>query len=798
MDVKKLRQTAARKEAAVDDKTLFLSPEFKDYADNMAHSVAHLPKGALSLQCDYNTKSDVTAYTNNQMIYANFGNSLVQDYKSETTRFLAAMGMLFHECAHVRFYDHPQYVKRITEMGKGKFPVEEPSLQAGEEEAFAGIKAMLANPNTCPILVRLVSTLDNYVVDYHDEQCLIRNDGAYVRYGIHTIAESIRASAPSVERMLAYQMPPLAIITNLALQYARWRSFVVEDESILDVEPTVQIVRAISPYLDAAMETDDIDSRFIQYNHALLKFWPLFKDILDEEQQNNQQKEGQQGNGSGTGSGSSDVKNSNASGDSENYGSNAQDTNGAGQSSEQESNSETENNSESENESGNGNGSESASSDASSNADEKDGGSSPDNPKADSMDGGESEQSQECGSMSKSDLNELVSQIEGSIKKAGQGALDKINADISNGMNGIGSTERPNFDKSPRKDSQKQVNDKGSETTGGASTAPVDSGTTQSVEDAAEAARAAISAIKHSIAQREAQEILSRAIYQEELITINGIPAGSNHRDQEIRVVDVPVNEENKRLYSKEMKKLRTLSLSLQRKVKDAIKIRQMDEVKHHRAFGKKIAVHDIYRRDSRFFDQKKMPGDPTDIAIAVIVDRSGSMECGVGDQCRITAAVRASLLVYDFATALHIPTMVVGHSCVGDYKSVMYLNATFDPRPGDKYRIVDQTTMGNNRDGLIINAVAEMLSRRPEQLKLLFVVSDGQPNAHLYRGDPAKKDIQQILRKYKSKGITTFATAIGSDKEMIKSIYGDGYIDISDLKTFPQRLVRMIAKRIV
>ena len=104
----------------------------------------------------------------------------------------------------------------------------------------------------------------------------------------------------------------------------------------------------------------------------------------------------------------------------------------------------------------------------------------------------------------------------------------------------------------------------------------------------------------------------------------------------------------------------------------------------------------------------------------------------------------------------------------------------------------------GCNRDGAAIEVSSSLLARRSEDVKLLFIISDGQPNDGSYKGETAKKDIQDILTKYRRKGITTFATAIGSDKDKIKAIYGDGYLDITDLSQFPKQLTNMVVKRIM
>lgn len=97
---------------------------------------------------------------------------------------------------------------------------------------------------------------------------------------------------------------------------------------------------------------------------------------------------------------------------------------------------------------------------------------------------------------------------------------------------------------------------------------------------------------------------------------------------------------------------------------------------------------------------------------------------------------------------------------------------------------------------GILI--ASELLSRRTEQIKLLIVISDGRPNGTNYGGRSAIKDMQDIVKKYKKKGIQTFAAAIGNDKDVIKSIYGDEFLDISDLSKLPKAMVSLVKKRIV
>lgn len=101
------------------------------------------------------------------------------------------------------------------------------------------------------------------------------------------------------------------------------------------------------------------------------------------------------------------------------------------------------------------------------------------------------------------------------------------------------------------------------------------------------------------------------------------------------------------------------------------------------------------------------------------------------------------------------------------------------------------------NRDGLAITVTKELLQKRPEEIKLMFIISDGLPYDHGYSGEPARKDIKQIVRDAEKNGIETFAAAIGDDKDAIEAIYGDSFLDITNLSKLPKILVSLIKKRI-
>ena len=75
--------------------------------------------------------------------------------------------------------------------------------------------------------------------------------------------------------------------------------------------------------------------------------------------------------------------------------------------------------------------------------------------------------------------------------------------------------------------------------------------------------------------------------------------------------------------------------------------------------------------------------------------------------------------------------------------------------------------------------------------------VSDGQPADDGYGGTAAEEDLRGIKHEYQRKGLLFVAAAIGADKENIERIYGDAFLDITDLTKLPVRLAGIIKRYI-
>lgn len=256
------------------------------------------------------------------------------------------------------------------------------------------------------------------------------------------------------------------------------------------------------------------------------------------------------------------------------------------------------------------------------------------------------------------------------------------------------------------------------------------------------------------------------------------------------------VDETHKVIYDTISPELISLSKGLQRNVKQKLKDYQQGAKFTGLYFGRRIDKNNLSRTDGKIFYNNRLPQDVPQLAVGILIDESGSMS-----GTRIQSARSMAVVLYDFCRGLNIPVNIVGHTEEGwsSRKVELYDYCEFDSIDGnDKYRLMDIKDRGCNRDGAAIFFMCERLSKRYEEQKLLFVISDGLPNGDGYGGTSAKEDIATIVKRYERQGVKTIACAIGDDKKNIKEIYGENrFFDISDLSQLPNTLTKKIISTI-
>ena len=250
------------------------------------------------------------------------------------------------------------------------------------------------------------------------------------------------------------------------------------------------------------------------------------------------------------------------------------------------------------------------------------------------------------------------------------------------------------------------------------------------------------------------------------------------------------VSEELKEEYQSIAGNLLHISKQLQKSVLQQMQDSRRGGKQTSLLMGRRLDAHALFRTDSRVFYKNALPNEMPALCVGLLLDESGSMSWND----RATYARATAIILYDFCQALGIPITVYGHSTSRGVD--LYSYAEFDAIDrDDRYRMMDISARGSNRDGAALRFVAERLVHRPEDIKLLMLVSDGQPADAGYGGTAAEEDLRGIKHEYQRKGVLFVAAAIGSDKENIERIYGDAFLDITDLTKLPVKLAGIIKR---
>lgn len=303
-----------------------------------------------------------------------------------------------------------------------------------------------------------------------------------------------------------------------------------------------------------------------------------------------------------------------------------------------------------------------------------------------------------------------------------------------------------------------------------------------------------IKRVLEEIATGKVNESLEEELSEELQSEATSIQYGNAHRNINITVHRMShVNQNLIDSYTAVAPQLLMLSKRLQRSVSAILRDKRQGGKQTGLYVGKHLDQHAFHRNDGRVFCNKRLPTEPINMSVALLVDESGSM-CGCD---RITKARATAIVVQDFCEKLGIPIMIMGHtaSCAhvelfsyADFKSV-------DKK--DRYRLMDMSARCCNRDGAALRYVAEKLSKQNSDVKMLFIICDGQPNDDGYTGTAAEADLRGIKLEYSRKGVQIFAAAIGDDRANIERIYGAGYLDITDLNQLPVMLTQLIARNL-
>ena len=179
-------------------------------------------------------------------------------------------------------------------------------------------------------------------------------------------------------------------------------------------------------------------------------------------------------------------------------------------------------------------------------------------------------------------------------------------------------------------------------------------------------------------------------------------------------------------------------------------------------------------------FSENNSPAHEIDVAVTILIDNSGSMN---GEP--ICSARRAALAIYQICHALDIPVTVGTYDT--DY---IHCAAPGFPETHEEVeaRISWIDANGGTDDPPYVLWQGNLLIKRPESRKLMFILCDGSP------GGNGKAELCAIARYLTANRVELFVAGIGSAKENIKDIYGDNcFLDISNPKELGKELPRIL-----
>lgn len=303
-----------------------------------------------------------------------------------------------------------------------------------------------------------------------------------------------------------------------------------------------------------------------------------------------------------------------------------------------------------------------------------------------------------------------------------------------------------------------------------------------------------IERLLEEMAERIVDEKLEEELSEDLQREAESIRYGNAHRGISITVNRMSrVDQALIDAYETVSPQLLMLSKRLQRSVSAVLRDKRQGGRQTGLLVGKRLNQHALHRDDGRIFCNSRLPTEPINLAVGLLIDESGSM-CG---NDRITRARATAIVVQDFCEKLGIPCMITGHTAWNSHVE-LFSYAEFDSVDRkDRYRLMDLSARDCNRDGAALRYVAEKLYKQPSEVKLLIIICDGQPNDNGYSGSAAEADLRGIKIEYSRKGVQIFAAAIGDDRDRIERIYGTGFLDITDLNQLPIMLTQLISRNI-
>ena len=760
---KRVKQLLNEKRSKISDKQFFTSRILAGHYEDVAaaQSKRYRYDRRVHVNIYWNPNDNNAASTNNTSIVINAGHPWVTKIRGRMDRYEMVSGLFAHELGHVLYTDFLAKQTYMNYLSKYKWYPAPPDLKtsqdaANERDFWEYVKLDQRNLD---FAMQIASFISNVLEDGYVENRILSEFPGVLGYNLSVMRDyqfkEMHTVTQLIEREDDGSSHIFQSILQILLSYALYGEIKYDDTPLTDER--IQTVFKLIPYLDESITTTSAKRRWQIVSLIMIRCWPHIEDYI-ELCKKHQEGAASAGSGNSAGEvlsgllqviagasaegvgsgkpvkGSEAIKSPTAHASARAHTQALARQNGSGAA--DDNSDESGDSEENANESGTGSAEENESEET---------------PGSDQTDSGAEEVGSPLDASGGASEKQETTDKEGGRIPLHQ--TDSVSAPVG------GTTEYDD-------DYKRELN---------------------------ENAASDIERMLDQMAEKAAFKQLETERLKELNEAAQSISYGDIHSGVDIRVHRIAeVDEQLQDQYHSISGPLLDISRQLQRSLVQKLKDQQRGGKQTGLVMGRRLDAHALCRNDGKVFYKNNLPNEIPKISVGLLLDESGSMCCGD----RSTYARAAAIILYDFCQNLNIPIMVYGHSTGWGSGVDLYSYAEFDSIDrDDKYRLMDIAARNSNRDGAALRYVAEQLSKRTEEVRLLILVSDGQPAASGYSGTAAEEDLRGIKQEYKRKGILFVAAAIGDDKQNIERIYGDSYLDITDLNQLPVKLTAVIKR---
>lgn len=771
VDHKKIRQLIVQKQKTVTDRQFFSSRAFSAYFADMAlaQTRRYGYHRRVKVRTVWEPKNGNTAMTNNELIWLNAGHPSITQHKSRTERYAQLCGLFAHELGHVLYTDFITSQTHIRRLEAGFWYPEQPPLRTSRERAaeeklwdYSG-----ESRKHQKMVAFIMHDIMNILEDGYVEQRMIAEYPGVLGQNLQARRASSFADLPTLSQIIENEPEQGHIwltIQQAILSYMKWGELKYGETPLTDER--VQVVFGLLPELDKALLSRDLRDRCRAANLIMVHCWHYIEDFLAHCE--DLAEDATPGGDDSVAVGILQQLVSALAGASAAAEGNSSPAAAAPGKAAPPNSSPTASNRAK---------TAMLAAQATEDAEESEDGAEAAGSAAAAGSAGDKEDAESTSPANAS--------VEGEENNAGN-----LGDDLTAGGS---DAQKPNSCQTVSDTEQGRLPHQQTDTLSvpeGGTTERDDAyhgtGYANAASDIARILESVAEDAVHSSLEKERKRELNELAQS---ISYGDIHSGVNMTVHRICEVDPDLREE----YDEVAGDLLHISRQLQKSVTQKLQDSRRGGKQTSLLMGRRLDSHAIARLDGRVFCKNALPNEAPALSVGLLLDESGSM-CSCD---RATYARATAIILYDFCRALGIPIMVYGHS-TSSGRVDLYSYAEFDAIDrDDRYRLMDISSRGSNRDGAALRYVAEQLAKRTEDVKILMLVSDGQPADSGYYGTAAEEDLRGVKQEYQRKGILFVAAAIGADKDNIERIYGDSFLDITDLNKLPVKLAGIIKRYI-